>query len=211
MAYSTRANVKTYLGIAPTDTSRDAVIDLLIPLVTYSVDTWCRRSLATRTETHYFDWVDSFRVWLDDWLQTVTTLTNGNGQVLVENTDFIKYPPQGPPYRYLEIKRNAGKLFLWSGTVQRAISVLGVWGQNADKQALAGHATNIWISALLTRRGFEGISTTRIEDISTAFEPPDPASPPADVVKVLKSCRWVDFRQPGDTRNQLMPGTRWTY
>lgn len=209
--YGDRTSVKTYLNIPTADTSRDAIIDMLLPLVSYSIDNYCHRPLSTRTETHPFDWVDSFRVWMDDWLQSVTTLTNGNSQVLVENTDFIKYPLTGPPYRWLEIKRNSGKLFLWSGTVQRAISITGTWGQNADKQALAGLAACQWIDALQVRRGQEGIASNRVENMSVSFTAPNPDLPPESVVKTLKGCRWINFIQPGDTHNQLMPGTRWTY
>ena len=193
--YSSLTSAKRHLGLSSSDTSQDDLISEWLTLLTQAIDRYCHRPLAQRTETHVFDWSNSFRLWLDDWLQSVTTLTNGNGQVLTAGTHFLYYPHQGPPYYWLEIKRNSGQLFMWSGTTQSAITVAGVWGRNTADLVTAGIAANLWLAALMTRRGQEGIQSERFEDIAVSFNASDPSNPPGEVQTLLKPLRWTSFMQ----------------
>lgn len=128
--YATLEAAKRYAEIS--GTSSDTLIGELIPAVSREIDRMTRRFFYEMTETRRYDFQDAMKLRLDHDLLSITTLTNGDGDTLTENTHFYSYPLNGPPYRWLEIRTDVGNVFQWSGTAQRAISIAGEWGYNED-------------------------------------------------------------------------------
>jgi len=129
MVYVTTTALKAYLGI--TTSGDDSLLSSLINAAQSVVEgpyPGTDRTWEARTETRYYDYQSRTRLDLDDDLISVTTLTNGDGETLTEDTDFYLRPYGGPPYRWIEIKSDGGESFQWSGTPQKALSLLGSWG-----------------------------------------------------------------------------------
>lgn len=128
--YTTLASAKLYAGISGTDD--DAAIKALIPVVSREIDALTHRFFYELSATRYYDFQDAWRLILDRDLLTITTFTNGDDEVLVQGTDFYRYPLNGPPFRRLYIRQDVGKLFQWSATTQKAISIAAKWGYSTD-------------------------------------------------------------------------------
>lgn len=114
MAYCTRSDVKTYLGIASTDTGKDDTIDLLIPDAQAFIDEYCGMSFEAAALTEYHDGgsnkiflnrfpvdkTQTIQVW-DDWQRVYgsDTFIDSADYYVDENTGVIKfdYPVGGSP------------------------------------------------------------------------------------------------------------------
>jgi len=148
---------KLSAGISLTDTDYDTMLaDTLIPGVSRQVDDFCHRHFYELVATRKYDFQDSTRLRLWHDLLAITTLTNGDSSELTEDTHFFGYPFTGPPYRWLDIKTDGGKMFQWSGTPQRAISIAGKWGYH---QAYS-KAWETGVSAVADAAGLNTTGTT---------------------------------------------------
>ena len=89
-----------------------------------------KKKFESRTETRYYD-VPSYgrKLYLDDDLLSVTTLTNGDGTVLA-STEYHLWPNNGLPAGGIVI--NYGSTFYWKGdslgNIEGKIAVAGAWG-----------------------------------------------------------------------------------
>ena len=138
--YCTRESVQDAFDVKEA-AHRSAQIDNAIRSASDDIDGWLNRhkhGLAPRTATRYFSWParnfsQAWRLWLDEnELISVTTLTTG-GTLLCASDYFLEPVNSGPPYTNIEIDLTSSSAFSNSGTHQRAISVLGVWGINDDR------------------------------------------------------------------------------
>ena len=94
--------------------------------------------LADTDTTKYFDAngdsVDGADLWVSDRgdLSSITTLTNGDGEVLTINTHFTGYPrtltQNEPSYMRLRMLSSASKTWIYTTDPENAISILGKWG-----------------------------------------------------------------------------------
>lgn len=130
--YASLTAVKDELGIAAATTTYDAMLKRYIERASQWVEDHCHRIFIPLTATRYYDCVGSDYLYLDEDLLAVTTLTNGDADVLVDGTDFYKYPLNSPPYWRLDIKTDSGASFTYANTLQKAISLLGRWGYSED-------------------------------------------------------------------------------
>ena len=128
--YVSLDELKNDLGL--TATTHDAKLKRFIERASKFFEQETRRWFIPRTMTKYYDFQDAYTLKLLADLLSVTTFTNGDDSTLVDGTDFYKYPLTGPPYSRLEIKRDDGSVFQWSGTMQRSLTVLGLWGYTED-------------------------------------------------------------------------------
>ena len=124
--YTSLDAAKNELGLS--DTTHDGKLKRYIERASAWVESWCHRWFIPITATRRYDFQESYNLWLDADLLAVTTLTNGDGAVLVDGTDFYKYPLDDSPYTRLEIVAGTSKYFTYQTTKQRAISLLGRWG-----------------------------------------------------------------------------------
>lgn len=103
--YTSLADAKIYAGIPVTDESRDELITYLIPHVSRHIDKYCHRFFYARTATQIYDYQNQFKLWLRWDLNSLTSVTNGDG-TLFDITTLFKYPSDGPPYQWIELNRS---------------------------------------------------------------------------------------------------------
>jgi hypothetical protein len=129
----------------------DSSISFLITSASRYIDhNTSRRFYTNGQETHYFNtpgwdaWINSGHSYysgygnptqinepnlmLDDDLYSLTSVTNGDGTLLVENTDFVQVPFNASPrYKLVMIGSNYWKA---SGNTNpvRCIPIVGEWG-----------------------------------------------------------------------------------
>lgn len=131
--YCTRAEVRTYKGIGANNTADDDLIDDLIGRASQRIDTYCRRTFVARTsETRYFDALRDVRgrmLFLDDDLQAVTTLTNGDDSE-ISSDSYVLLPTNVTPKYAIKLKQSSSISWTYSNDPEEAISVLGTWGFN---------------------------------------------------------------------------------
>lgn len=137
-AYATLAEYKSYSTArgqtATTDTTDDAVIELLLKAVSAYADSQTGRFFYPQIETRYYDvpdaeQLDVRQLQLDGDLLEVITLTNGDGTV-IPSTDYTLRPRNKTPYLYIRL--NDDSTYYWAssgaGDVHDVIAVAGIWG-----------------------------------------------------------------------------------
>ena len=135
-------------------------------LIAYASLTWsydaalCRgRRFDRRVETRYYtprhlthphggDLLDSYTLLLDDDLQSITTLTNGDSTT-IDSDDYTLLPPQRDAtqvtaYDTIALQRYAAAQIYWKRPTApntdplHSVSVLGVWGYGGAWQTISG-------------------------------------------------------------------------
>ncbi len=128
--YVSYADVKTARGItAATD---DTLLRGYCRAASLAWDRHTKRRFWPLVETRYYDYPGPWTLRLDADLLEVTTLTNGDGETLTESTHFYLYPLSEYPKSRIDIRRDVGEVFQYSSTVQRQITVAGIWGFHDD-------------------------------------------------------------------------------
>lgn len=94
------------------------------------------RKFYPETKTVTFDWPNDqyarpWRLWLDD-NEVVSVSALSSGGTAISAADYFLRPDSGPPYTHIEIDLDSSAAFSSGDTHQRAISVTGVFGFNAD-------------------------------------------------------------------------------
>ena len=144
--YTTLQDLKDCFATESFDVVDDNVMNDLINTASRLIDTVCSRTFYTRTETRYFDIPGNrsfpmdaydnrkgggYRLELpfDDDLQTVTTLTNGDGTTIA-STQYDLLPYNFTPKYALRLKRSSPVAWLTdtNGNFERVIAVAGTWG-----------------------------------------------------------------------------------
>lgn len=154
--YVTREDVQDAFDVREA-AHRSAQIDQAIASASDDIDGWLNRhkhGLAPRNATRYFPWPKrdgggATKLWLDEnELITLTTFTAG-GTVIAASDYFLEPVNSGPPYTHIELDLDSQASFSNSGTAQRAIEIVGVWGINNDQKA-AGSLENAVASTSTT-------------------------------------------------------------
>lgn len=136
---------------------RSAQIDSAIASASDDIDGWLNRhkhGLAPLHATRYFSWPSQnysqpWRLWLDEnELISLTSFTSG-GTTIPPADYFLEPVNSGPPYTYIEIDRGSSSAFSNSGTAQRAIVAVGLWGIH-DEQTPAGALAAAVVSTTAT-------------------------------------------------------------
>lgn len=136
--YCSLSEVKQALGITSTDTDDDYFLSDLIWTVKDEIDLYCGRSFVGVSETRYYNALTDVaeygkRLMLDRDLQTITTLTNGDGEVLAA-ADYVLFPTNRPPYNAVVLLSSGSKTFTYNDDPENAISLAGVWGFTANQE-----------------------------------------------------------------------------
>ena len=138
MAISTVGAVKDCLGgILSGDD--DGFIERLIDRAGAFIDDRTGRQFIAAAQTRYFDptdpaVVDGPFLYLDkDLVTTPTTLTNGDGNVLVVATEYLKLPinNDGGPYHTIKLVESGGISWTYATDPEMAISIAASWGYAA--------------------------------------------------------------------------------
>jgi hypothetical protein len=137
MAYTTKTEVKAYLGISvATD---DDLIDALIARAQSIIEEYTGRVFEAASETKYFDTDDIEGRWLYLWgydLLTVTTLTNGDGTELTSGQYRLEPRNETPKYAI-----RLDEDYTWEfDDSDDEISIAGTWGYTSSAPNDIKHA-----------------------------------------------------------------------
>ena len=198
--YTTLSQVKNYMGIISTDTSRDGVITALLLPVSRAIDTFCRRQFYLTTESRVYDWSNSRQFWLDKDLFSLTSITNGDG-TMVDTTQILLYPlnRQDGPARQVQMKSNGGGLlFNWFMTRQAAITVTGQWGYVEDDGTTPQEITqaaNVWLGYMTNESDTLGVVMSKAGNFEVQYQALGEVlkRPPGTVAFMLEGYVWRTY------------------
>jgi hypothetical protein len=93
------------------------------------IDTHCRRQFTPTTETRTYDVPPGVTLWLDKDLLSVTTLTNGDG-VLIVPASYVLLPTNATPKQAIRLRDLATITWASSSSLgsEQVISLVGSWG-----------------------------------------------------------------------------------
>ena len=136
MAITTVGAVKDCLGgILSGDD--DGFIESLIDRAEAFIDDQTGRQFVAADETRYYDptdedFFDGAFLYLDKDLVSITTLTNGDGDVLTAATEYIKMPVNdAPPYNTIKLIETGGISWTYDDDPEIAVVIVGSWGYQA--------------------------------------------------------------------------------
>jgi hypothetical protein len=189
VAYCTIADIKEYLRpntSSPMGAGDDALITRLIAAAQKRIDRECGRSFEAVTATRVYHAIHDVcgrELTLDADLLSITTLTNGDGQV-IPSTAYVLWPANSPPYSTVILKSGQGYVWQYVQDPENAISVLGAWGYTASPEADIVEAC-VRLASFLYKR-----ATNTGTDADRATVAPDgqilmPARLPSDVREFL--------------------------
>ena len=127
--YSTLQEFKDYANITSTDATDDAVLEDFVETASRFIDTETLRTFYARTETRSFDVPSGRQLTVDDDLISITTLTNGDADVIT-SADYILLPANETPKFAIELKQSSTKIWALDsdGNSEQVITVAGSWG-----------------------------------------------------------------------------------
>jgi hypothetical protein len=133
--YVNLEQVRKSLDLASENVADDTHLRGLIFQASRAIDNFTRRRFYPTSETRFYDHKDSKLVRLDEDLLSLTELKTQNGAcTIASGAMFVKagdnYNVQ--PYDRIELDQSTGSVLRWSGTLQKANEVTGVWGYHED-------------------------------------------------------------------------------
>lgn len=135
--YCTREQVKRAVDFKETGRS-DAQIDRAIQTAARAVEGLLHRRFYPQDMTRYFDWPNfqyayPWRLWFDQWeLAAIPTSVTSGGVTIPLSACFFEPVNSGPPYTYLELRRDQPYSFGVGQTPQRDVAITSTWGYGAD-------------------------------------------------------------------------------
>lgn len=187
-AYCTLADAKNWARITTTDANDDSVLEVLINSASRYIDREAQRHFYTGTETRLYDVPLGTELMLDADLQSVTTLTNGDGSII---TDYILLPANDTPKYAIRIKPSTS--VTWKGATNgntlQCISVLGSWGLSCPAEIV--EACLMIFKAAYNRRFGENMSS--ITTITAGGLVVTPEDVPAKALQMIYNQRRITF------------------
>lgn len=170
MAYTTAADLKTYLGI--TASTDDTLLTALIARAQKAIDMRCARIFeASGDTTRYFDAVrdtDGYYLYFDEDICAITTITNnldnGTGGVIVTSSQYVTMPRNTTPYYGVELKSSAGISWDYTSDSQSAISVAGRWAYSTSAPADIVMACTRWAAYMYRQKDAQIFDVTAIPE-----------------------------------------------
>ena len=165
MAYATPEDVKAYLKITSADD--DMLLAALVDRATAIIESplWCDRKFEARSDTtRYFDAradVDGRTLYLDEDLCQITSITNGDGDVLT-TAEYTTVPRNSTPYYAIKLLSSAS--LAWEADSnddpEDAIAIVGRWSYSLAPPTAIKFAT-IRLAAWLYRQKDTSIDLER--------------------------------------------------
>lgn len=163
MAYATLAELRSYLGIAPGDTDDDVLLARLITSAQKAIDGYCGWSFeASAAATRYYNALtdtDGAVLVLDMPLLTLTTLTNGDADVITAAEYFLE-PANTTPKWYVRLRSSAGLAWTYTDDPEQAISVAGTWGYMTSADATITQACLRWAGYMYRQKDAQVFDVT---------------------------------------------------
>jgi hypothetical protein len=140
MAYIELEDLRSYLGIEPTETADDDLLEGAIEAAQSYINSQTNRRFEAHTETRHYQREarndqDRTRLDLDADLISITTLTNGDtaGTVITAANYWLMPRNDGPPYHQIKLYSDTGVYWEWDPDIW--VAVLGEWGYSQDPPA----------------------------------------------------------------------------
>ncbi len=186
--YATLAEFKNYKKVTSSDAIDDGVIEDLIEGASRYIDAQTGRIFYARTETRKYDLPEGRELKLDEDLLTVTTLTNGDGDVIA-SSEYILLPPNTTAKRAIKLKQGSAEIWELDSdsNSEQVISVAGTWGLFAsvpDDIKIA--CLEITRAAYNRRSGQKAEGVARVTAAGVVIEPMDV---PKHAMGIVKSYR----------------------
>lgn len=170
MSYTTIDNVRRVLGIDTFDD--DDILALKITAAQAEVERFCGRIFEATTATRYYtedyDGFDGKLLLLDGDLQSVTTLTNGDGTVIPSGGYWLE-PRNQSYYQVIHLKST----YDWTFDTDGQVSVLGSWGRSATAPADIVEVTTELAAYLYRLKDVSSFTLTTIPDTGDTPVPID--------------------------------------
>ncbi len=189
MAYATLAQFREYKiqpngsASAPVPTTDDALITRLLGVAQAEIERICRRTFEAVAQTRTYGDTNARivdqRLYLDRELLTVTSITNGSGQVVPAGGYWLE-PRNEPPYSMIFLKTS----YVWLINVDTEIEVTGTWGASATPPADIEQATLELTAYLYDLRKQQNYDVTAVPELGQMIIP---GGFPKHVENVLKS------------------------
>jgi hypothetical protein len=129
--YCTLDDVRRYVDFKnPAHTSDDALITRLITAASKRIDTYCGRTFVQRIETRSFDAVQDVegqRLWMDDDLLGVISITNGDGTAITTG-QYVLEPANDIPKYAIKLRASSAQSWTYHTDPEQAIHIGGTWG-----------------------------------------------------------------------------------
>ena len=185
--YASVELLKLYRGIDADDD--DPVIAQVLLAAKAQVDSYCGRTfVATGTSTRYFDAIDDVSedgrtLYLDEDLAEITTITNGDDEVIA-STSYVTRPVNDTPYRQIRIKSSSDVgSWTYDDDPESAISIRGRWAYGTNAPADVVQATLRLANYMYTQKDAGVFDVTAYPDAGLITIP---QGIPRDVVELLR-------------------------
>lgn len=182
MAYTTRALVKTSLGIPTAVTSEDTQIDAAIAAADAAIDQYTGRTFATSSTNRVYQPTSAFLVYCDDLAsKTVTVQTDDDDDgvyetTLTANTDYI-VSGNYAPYRILK-NVNGGWPLSYYG--RPTVKITGTFGYAAAVPSTVAQASLLLSARIYQRKasplGFQAGVVSELGPVRISRNDPDVAA-----------------------------------
>lgn len=176
MAYSTIAELKTYLGI--TGDTDDALFSALLDEASSIIDRAGARVYAASVDaTRYFDSYADVRgatLYLDRDLAQITSITNGDADVLTAS-EYVTEPRNDPPYHAIKLLSSSGLSWTQKSTTgnnENAITIVGRWAYAVTAPSIIARL-NVRAAAALYKQRENPIGETVLIDGQNLATPKD--------------------------------------
>ena len=146
MAYTTVANLKSYLGV--TGTTDDALLGYLVNRAQQAIDSYCGRTFESSADaTHKFtvgvDTDDNILYLDDDLCQITSIITNADASspvTLSSTTDYFTHPRNRTPYHAIELFDSSTNSWTYTTNSQNGVTVAGRWAWSLTAPDDVAHA-----------------------------------------------------------------------
>ncbi len=132
MAYTTNTAVKLYIG-GIQGSGDDTLLTGLIADAEVYIEDYTNRIFEAETATRKFNAiedVDGRKLWLDEDLISITTLTNGDSST-ISSSQYVLLPTNLSPKYAIKLLGSSGVAWQFTDDPEEAISVAGSWGYAA--------------------------------------------------------------------------------
>lgn len=186
--YCTLAQVRKYTDFkSASNTDDDALIEQLITAASKRIDTYTGRTFTEATETRKFDAVrdtEGQRLWMDDDLLAVTSITNGDGTAIVAS-DYVLEPANEAPKYAIKLLASSSESWTFNTDPEQAITVVGEWGYMAGTLAPADiQHSAIRLTAWYYQQREAPFETVALPELGAVVIP---QAIPSDIVAILNN------------------------
>lgn len=135
--YCTREQVKRATDFKETART-DTQIDRAIQAAARTIEGELHRRFYPEDTARVFDWPNfqyayPWRIWFDQWeLAAIPTAVTSGGVTIPLTACNFEPANSGPPYTYLELRRDQPYSFGVGSTPQRDVTITGTWGYTLD-------------------------------------------------------------------------------